>query len=119
MIFKDQIRQGIPAILPPSSSPRSDVSHAPRRKDILSNEEKRLAIRNALRYFSKKWHRTLAPEFAAELSAGSGNHADDTKQSGPCRSTASRRAHHVWRQRIGFSKLGSVPIDDAVSVSYD
>jgi len=67
MTFKDQIRQGIPAILPPSSSPRSDVSHAPRRKDILSKEEKRLAIRNALRYFSKKWHRTLAPEFAAEL----------------------------------------------------
>ena len=44
-----------------------DVNHAPRRKDILTPEEKKLAIRNALRYFPKKFHAVLAPEFAEEL----------------------------------------------------
>ncbi len=65
--FKAQIVQGIPEELPPKKQLRADVSHAPKRKDILSLEEKKLALRNALRYFPKSWHTELAKEFAEEL----------------------------------------------------
>ncbi|RIW15098.1 urocanate hydratase [Algoriphagus lacus] len=67
MTFQDQIRQGIPAALPPKKKRNPAVSHAPKRKDILTPEEKKLAIRNALRYFPKEWHTELAEEFLAEL----------------------------------------------------
>src|SRR5690606_10649875 len=67
MLFQDQIRQGIPSILPPKKDRSPDVSHAPRRKDILSPEEKKLALTNALRYFPKEWHSELAGEFLTEL----------------------------------------------------
>ncbi len=65
--FKMQIRQGIPADLPPARNPSENVNRAPKRKDILNVEEKRLAIRNALRYFPKIWHKELSEEFAREL----------------------------------------------------
>jgi urocanate hydratase len=65
--FQADIRQGIPAILPPTASLDASVSHAPIRKDILSASEKKLALRNALRYFDPKYHAVLAPEFAQEL----------------------------------------------------
>jgi urocanate hydratase len=65
--FQESIRQGIPDVLAPARHLDSSVSHAPKRKDLLSPEEKKLALRNALRYFPKKHHATLAPEFAAEL----------------------------------------------------
>lgn len=65
--FKDAILQGIPETLPPAKSPDPKLSHAPKRKDILSLEEKELALKNALRYFPEAWHETLAPEFAQEL----------------------------------------------------
>lgn len=65
--FKDQIRQGLPAQLPPPRQPDSTVSHAPRRKPILTPQEEKLALRNALRYFPPQWHAELAPEFAEEL----------------------------------------------------
>ena len=58
---------GIPTELPPRKERSSTVSHAPNRKQILSKEEKKLAIRNALRYFPANWHAVLAPEFAEEL----------------------------------------------------
>ena len=67
MTFQDQIRQGIPAALPPKKKRNPAVSHAPKRKGILTPEEKKLAIRNALRYFPKEWHTELAEEFLAEL----------------------------------------------------
>jgi len=67
MDFKDAILQGIPGDLPEPGIWDPDVNHAPVRKDILSVEEKRLAIRNALRYFDKKHHAILASEFAGEL----------------------------------------------------
>ena len=67
MNFKEQILQGLPQELPQPKALDSIVSHAPRRKDILSTEEKRLAVRNALRYFPSEWHGELAPEFANEL----------------------------------------------------
>ena len=67
MNFKDQILQGIPQTLPPSKTITQGINHAPKRKDILSTEEKQLAISNALRYFPKVWHQELALEFAEEL----------------------------------------------------
>jgi urocanate hydratase len=67
MDFKSQILQGIPAELPPAKPFDATINHAPKRKDILNQEEKKLAIRNALRYFDKKHHAVLSKEFAAEL----------------------------------------------------
>jgi len=65
--FAADIRTGIPDILPEPKPYEKDINHAPKRKDILTAEEKKLALRNALRYFPKKFHSVLAPEFAAEL----------------------------------------------------
>ncbi|MCY1636713.1 urocanate hydratase [Marinifilum sp. D737] len=67
MTFQEQILQGIPAELPAKREYPKDANRAPKRKDILSVEEKQLAIRNALRYFPVEWHAELAPEFAQEL----------------------------------------------------
>ncbi|HCE54876.1 MAG: urocanate hydratase [Lutibacter sp.] len=67
MTFQDQIKQGIPSELPSKKTYEKAINHAPKRIDILSNEEKELAIRNALRYFDKKHHPVLAKEFAEEL----------------------------------------------------
>ena len=67
MTFKEQILQGIPTILPAKKDYPKDANSAPKRKDILSVEEKKLAIKNALRYFPKAWHPELATEFANEL----------------------------------------------------
>ncbi len=69
MTFQEEILQGIPATLPPKKDPQSTANRAPVRKDILSREEKQLAVRNALRYFPKEWHEELAMEFAEELSS--------------------------------------------------
>ena len=65
--FQADIRMGIPDILPEPMPYDTSINHAPKRKDILTPEEKRLALRNALRYFPKKHHAVLAPEFAEEL----------------------------------------------------
>lgn len=65
--FKSLVAEGIPAALPKPKPFDSSVNHAPRRKDILTDEEKRLAVRNALRYFPSDFHAELAPEFADEL----------------------------------------------------
>jgi urocanate hydratase len=65
--FQKLIRQGIPAELPDTKPFDPDINHAPRRKDILTREEKKLALKNALRYFPQKHHEVLAPEFAQEL----------------------------------------------------
>ncbi|MCW5517207.1 urocanate hydratase [Muriicola sp. Z0-33] len=67
MDFKSQILQGIPNELPPKPAGYPTGNPAPKRKEILSPEEKKLAIRNALRYFPKTWHKTLSLEFAEEL----------------------------------------------------
>ena len=67
MTFKEEILQGIPAGLPEAKPYDKDINHAPKRKDILSQEEKVLALKNALRYFPEALHKDLAPEFAKEL----------------------------------------------------
>lgn len=65
--FQQSILEGIPTQLPEPQKYDPTVSHAPRRKDILTKEEKKLALRNALRYFKPEWHAVLAPEFMEEL----------------------------------------------------
>jgi urocanate hydratase len=77
MTFKEQIRQGIPTVLPlpkpydtrrnAEPAKQTDINHAPKRKEILSADEKKLAVRNALRYFDPKDHAVLAKEFIEEL----------------------------------------------------
>lgn len=65
--FKESIMRGIPNELPPKRERTHSSNRVPKRKDILSLAEKKLAIRNALRYFPEDWHRELALEFAQEL----------------------------------------------------
>jgi urocanate hydratase len=65
--FQQEIRAGIPDTLPAPKAYDPDINHAPKRKDILTAKEKRLALRNALRYFPKHLHAQLAPEFVEEL----------------------------------------------------
>jgi urocanate hydratase len=67
MTFQDQIQQGIPAVLPAPKPFDPSINHAPKRKEILTAEEKKLALRNALRYFEPQHHATLIPEFKQEL----------------------------------------------------
>ena len=65
--FIADIRGGIPEELPELQAYDTKINHAPKRKDILTPEQKKLALRNALRYFPKHLHAALAPEFAEEL----------------------------------------------------
>lgn len=65
--FRGAILAGIPAKLPTKREYDVNVNHAPKRKDILTDKEKKLALKNALRYFPKAMHGELAPEFLGEL----------------------------------------------------
>ncbi|MEJ6120860.1 urocanate hydratase [Vibrio sp. 2-Bac 85] len=67
MNFKEMILEGIPNTLPEKKQRSTELSHAPKRKDILNPAEKKLAIKNALRYFSPEHHQVLAEEFYEEL----------------------------------------------------
>ena len=67
MTFAQEITQGIPDSLPKTKKYDLTVNHAPKRKKILSPEETKLALRNALRYFDSKHHASLLPEFSEEL----------------------------------------------------
>lgn len=65
--FQKQITQGIPTTLPEAKVYDDTINHAPKRKEILNEEEKKLALRNVLRYFSPEMHAELIPEFKEEL----------------------------------------------------
>lgn len=65
--FRKEITEGIPTIIPERQEYDVTINHAPKRKEILSTEEKKLALKNALRYFPREQHRILAPEFAQEM----------------------------------------------------
>jgi urocanate hydratase len=67
MTFQEQIKEGIPSVLPQPKRFETEINHAPKRKEILSAEEKKLALRNALRYFEPKDHAVLIKEFSEEL----------------------------------------------------
>lgn len=65
--FQKEIMEGIPSVIPPMPPKEEGINHAPKRKQILTEDERKLALRNALRYFPKEQHATLAPEFLQEL----------------------------------------------------
>jgi urocanate hydratase len=65
--FKEAILRGIPNELPPKKEYEKDINHAPKRKQILTDDEKKLALKNALRYFDTKFHAELIEEFKEEL----------------------------------------------------
>jgi len=65
--FREQIRQGIPAVLPSPPPDEPGIDHAPPRRPELTPAERALALANALRYIPRAWHATLAPELAEEL----------------------------------------------------
>ncbi|MDT0675607.1 urocanate hydratase [Autumnicola musiva] len=67
MNYKKQVLQGIPSELPEKKPYNEEANHAPKRKDILTAEEKKLALENALRYFEPRHHEILLPEFKGEL----------------------------------------------------
>ncbi len=67
MTFQEQIRQGIPSDLPAFKPYDPNINHAPKRKEILTVDEKKLALHNALRYFEPQYHQVLAKEFLDEL----------------------------------------------------
>ena len=67
MTFQQLIQQGIPTELPQPKPYETAINHAPKRKEILNEEEKKLALKNALRYFEQKFHAELLPEFREEL----------------------------------------------------
>lgn len=67
MTFQEQILEGIPSILPQVKPYEVEINHAPKRKEILTEEEKKLALKNALRYFEPDLHAELLPEFREEL----------------------------------------------------
>ena len=67
--FAEQVAAGIPATLPPMPLDQPGISHAPTRPDVLTQAEKAVAVRNALRYFPAALHADLAPEFARELAS--------------------------------------------------
>lgn len=69
MNFKEQILNGIPSVLPNKKIRDSKLSHAPVRKAVLNETEKKLSLRNALRYFPQQWHSELAAEFLEELNS--------------------------------------------------
>lgn len=66
-LFQSSVLAGIPAELPPLKTYDNTINHAPKRKNSLNSEEKKLALKNALRYFDKEHHAVLAKEFANEL----------------------------------------------------
>ena len=141
--FQKEILAGIPDVLPSPREYDTTVNHAPKRKDILTKEEKALALKNALRYFDKKHHATLAPEFAAELETygriymyrfrpGYEMYARPIDAyPAKCRQAAAIMAmiqnnldprvaqHHLRRQRRRVPELGPVSAHNAVSGKYD
>ena len=73
--FQEQIKEGIPQQIPSLKQFDATINHAPKRKEILTVEEKKLALRNALRYFPKEQHGVLAKEFLLELNIHVSFHA--------------------------------------------
>ncbi len=65
--FHQELLEGVPAVIPPKQEWQKDINHAPKRKEILTEDEKMLALRNALRYFPKEQHAELAEDFLKEL----------------------------------------------------
>ena len=131
--FRKAVAEGIPDILPEAKPYDNEINHAPVRKDILSEEEKVLAVRNALRYFPRKHHAVLAEEFARELKTYGRIYMyrfrpDYEMYARPidmypakCRQAAAimSRAHNIRGQRGRLPELGTVQAGNALPVGND
>ena len=145
--LKDAILRGIPSELPKKKIYDNNVSHAPKRKVVLNKEEKKLAIKNALRYFPVKLHPVLATEFANELKDYGriymyryrpdykikARHFKDFPHNSEQAAgimmmlsnnldymiTTSTRTNHIWRKWISISKLGTIFVMYAVLSKND
>ena len=96
--LRSSLLTGIPADLPNHPGLDLSVDNAPNRRQILSKKQKKLALKNALRYFPKQHHGVLAEEFLAELD------------------TFGRITYYLRRQWFCFSKLGAISVGDEISV---
>jgi urocanate hydratase len=86
MTFKEQIIQGIPDTLPHPKPFDTFINHAPKKRKEVSLDEKKLALRNALRYFDSKHHAKLIPEFKSELDTTENLHVPliHSRNASPC-----------------------------------
>ena len=146
--LQEEILEGIPKVLPPKKEWDKNVNHAPKRKEILTEEEKKLALSNALRYFPVDFHKELAAEFKQELDDfgriymhrfmpdGEIKARSISEYPGKCEQAkaimlmiqnnldacscpAPTRIDYLWRERRCIPKLDSVSLDHEVFVGND
>jgi urocanate hydratase len=113
--FHKAILEGIPDELPKLQTFNRNISHAPKRKDILSTDEKRLAVKNALRYFDKKHHNILAPEFKKELEVYGRIYMYRFKPKYKISARSIDEYPHLSRQAAAIMLMLSNNLDDAVA----
>ena len=113
--IKQAILQGIPTKLPQRKEYDCSVSHPPKRKDILSIEEKKLAIKNALRYFPDHLHSTLAQEFADELKEYGRIYMYRYRPDYKIKSRHFEDFPHISKQAAGIMMMISNNLDDAIA----
>ncbi|MBD98550.1 MAG: urocanate hydratase [Verrucomicrobia bacterium] len=113
--FVQSIKEGIPGQLPPDPEFDPNINHAPKRKDILTNKEKRLSIRNALRYIPNKHHAFLAKEFAKELDDYGRIYMHRYRPNYPIKAKHLKEFPHQSIQAAGIMLMLSNNLDHAVA----
>ena len=113
--IKAAILEGIPSELPPKKEYDTTVSHAPKRKDILTREEKKLAIKNALRYFPENLHSVLAQEFADELKEYGRIYMHRYRPDYEIKSRHFEDFPHKSKQSAGIMMMISNNLDDSIA----
>lgn len=115
MTFKEQVQEGIPTQLPPLKEYETSINHAPKRKDILTSNEKKLAIENALRYFPSHLHKELAQEFFNELKRYGRIYMYRYRPNYEIKSRHFEDFPHVSKQAAGIMLMLSNNLDYAVA----
>jgi len=113
--FKKAVLEGIPSELPEPKPYDPNINHAPKRKDSLSRDEKKLALKNALRYFDPKFHATLAPEFMKELQDYGRIYMYRFKPDYPISARSIGDFPHQSKQAAAIMLMLSNNLDDAVA----
>ncbi len=114
-VFSEAILEGIPDRLPDPKPYDPEINHAPKRKDILTPGEKRLAVNNALRYFPEKFHHTLAPEFLEELNTYGRIYMYRFRPDYPIHARSLEDFPHRCKQAAGIMLMLSNNLDYAVA----
>ncbi len=117
--FQRLIRQGIPDHLPEAKPLNPSLNHAPKRKDILGTDEKKLALKNALRYFPEKFHAILAPEFLEELNTYGRIYMYRYRPDYPIYARCIDHYPHKSKQAAGIMLMLSNNLDHAVAQHPD